>query len=342
MLKGLQCGRAVAALMVAVFHANVFLLPRNFYDGAGAWDGFNFGYAGVEFFFVLSGFIMVLVHRRDFGHPDQAGRFLMKRVLRIYPIYWVVMAGLMAIYLSSPERGPDHARDAMAILGSFLLWPMREGPIMQVAWTLQHEMLFYLIFMLLILRLRIGLIVFGAWMLGCMVALPFWAELSYPFEFLFKPHNLLFLFGIISALVYERISKAGARRMFWLGAGLFLGLGLAETVGGLEPPLSLMPLGYGLGAALAVIGLARGDLPAPRWLTFLGDASYAIYLVHLPVMNIAAVPLRALGVQEMLSPLAMLALITIIVTVVGSLVHVYIENPLRNALQSRIQPKTAR
>lgn len=335
MLNGLQCGRAVAALMVAVFHANAFLLPTKFYDGAGAGLGFNFGYAGVEFFFVLSGFIMVLVHRKDFGQPPLAVRFLRKRILRIYPIYWIVLTALIAIYFASPSRGPDHAREPLAILSSYLLWPTTDGPIMQVAWTLQHEMLFYLVFALLIVKLRFGLVVFGAWMLACVVALPMGEDMAYPLNFLFKPHNLLFLFGIIAALVYQRTTRSVARMSFFLGTGLFLAIGLAETVGGLEPPRSLLPLGYGLGATLAVIGLAQGNLPAPRWLTFLGDASYAIYLVHLPVMNIAAVGLRAAKLHEVLPPLAMLALITVIVTIVGALVHVFLEKPLMQALQGR-------
>lgn len=161
MLNGLQGGRAVAAIMVAIFHANVFLLPTGFYGGQTAGAVFNFGYAGVEFFFVLSGFIMLLVHRRDFGHAEQAGAFLKKRVLRIYPIYWLVLLFLLAIYFASPGRGPDHAREPMAIVTSFLLWPTVQGPIMQVAWTLQHEMLFYLVFAVMILHLRIGIAVFG-------------------------------------------------------------------------------------------------------------------------------------------------------------------------------------
>ena len=82
--------------------------------GEGAGAAFNFGYAGVEFFFVLSGFIMVLVHRRDFGQPSKALVFMRKRVVRIYPIYWLVMAFLLAIYFVSPGRGPDHARDPLA------------------------------------------------------------------------------------------------------------------------------------------------------------------------------------------------------------------------------------
>ena len=60
-LDGLQAGRAIAALMVVAFHANVFILPSKIFDGVGAGSVFNMGYAGVEFFFVLSGFIMFFV-----------------------------------------------------------------------------------------------------------------------------------------------------------------------------------------------------------------------------------------------------------------------------------------
>ncbi len=335
MLEGLQSGRAVAAIMVAIFHANLFLLPKNFYAGEGAWPGFNFGYAGVEFFFVLSGFIMVLVHARDFGRPAQAPVFLRKRIVRIYPIYWIVLAALIAIYFAAPGRGPEHARDPLAILASFLLFPTTEGPIMQVAWTLQHEMLFYIIFTSLLFHLRAGMVIFGIWMVACFVAIPTYDDLPYPLSFLLKPHNILFLFGILSALVYKKLSRDQAVAALVLGVGGFLGLGLWETLGGLAVSHNVLPLGYGLFSALAVIGLAQGGLAMPRWLTFLGDASYSIYLVHLPVMNIAAVFLKRAGVHEILPPLAMLALITVIISIAGSLVHVYVEKPVMAALRRR-------
>jgi len=340
-LTGLQGGRAVAAIMVAVFHANVFLLPTNFYAGAGAGKIFNFGYAGVEFFFVLSGFIMVLVHRRDFGRPAQAGAFLRKRILRIYPIYWLVLGFVIAIYFMSPGRGPEHARDPSAILTSLLLWPTPEGPIMQVAWTLQHEMLFYLVFMLLIINLRVGLVIFGLWMAACILALPRYSSIDFPADFVLKPHNLLFVFGIAAAIAYGRFSVTQARTSFWFGTVLFLGLGLGETVGGVTLPPAFLTLGYGLGATMAVIGLAGGNLPAPRWLALLGDASYAIYLVHLPAMNILAVGLRAAGVHQFLPPLAMLVLITVLVTGIGILVHLIVEKPVTASLGNRRQAKPA-
>ncbi|MEL7280456.1 MAG: acyltransferase [Pseudomonadota bacterium] len=328
MLEGLQAGRAVAAIAVAVFHANVFLLPQNFYDGEGAGAVFNFGYAGVEFFFVLSGFIMVLVHRGDFGKSERVGLFLSKRFLRIYPIYWVIMIVLTALYFAMPSRGPEHARDLSEILASFLLVPTVEGPIMAVAWTLQHEMLFYLVFAVLIWRPRIGIGLFGAWMIGCLAALPFYGTLPYPLDFLLKSHNLLFALGIGTAWIYTRFSQQASRGLFWIGLAVFLATGLGETVAQAPLPRAVLPLMYGVGSAFMLIGLTRGDFAVPRWLSFLGDASYSIYLVHLPAMNFCAVIIKAGGLHEFLPPFAMLVLIAVIATLVGCIVHVLIEKPL--------------
>lgn len=78
-LDGLQAGRAVAAVMVVLYHLTVYFLPEHYYGGEKVGPGlFKMGYAGVEFFFVLSGFIMVFVHMRDFGVPERAPRFLEK------------------------------------------------------------------------------------------------------------------------------------------------------------------------------------------------------------------------------------------------------------------------
>jgi peptidoglycan/LPS O-acetylase OafA/YrhL len=81
----LQAGHAIAALIVVAFHANVFILPDRLYHGGAASRAFNMGYAGVEFFFVLSGFIMFYVHAKDFSLPHWAPDFLRKCIGRINP-----------------------------------------------------------------------------------------------------------------------------------------------------------------------------------------------------------------------------------------------------------------
>ena len=338
-LDGLQCGRAVAALMVAVFHANVFLLPAKFYDGQGAGAIFGFGYAGVEFFFVLSGFIMIFVHGRDLGHPDKVGTFLSKRILRIYPIYWIILTVLLLLYVLSPGSGPQHAQDPIAILASYLLFPQPDnGPIMRVAWTLQHEMLFYLIFATLLINLRLGIALSAVWVCGCLAVLVSGVDTAYPVGFILKSHNLLFLFGVAVGAVVRSVPQSMARICFWGGALAFASLGAFESLNDAPLPEAWMPIPYGVASAFIIIGLANGGLPAPRWLTLLGDASYAIYLVHMPTMTIAAVFIARSGLHHILHPLAMLGLILLLVSVVGVFVHRAVEKPLLSYFKRRASP----
>ena len=222
-LEGIQLGRAVAALMVLLYHCNDFFLPERLYAGLDGGRIFRMGYAGVEFFFVLSGFIMILVHRSDFDQPDRAAAYLRKRIVRIYPLLWIVLLGVLAL-----NHVAGRASDPSAIAATFTLWPIRGDLVLVPAWTLQHEMLFYLLFMLVIINVRIGLSLLAIWMAGCLAA-AFVGPFTYPFSFLFSPYNLLFPFGMLAGLVVKKVSKRDARQAFATGLLLFVAVGLSEA-----------------------------------------------------------------------------------------------------------------
>lgn len=332
-LDGLQAGRAVAALLVVAFHANVFILPDKLYDGVTAGPAFNMGYAGVEFFFVLSGFIMYHIHAKDFGLPQRAWRFMRRRILRIYPIYWVILAGLLVLYAIT-NSGPPHAFDPVAIVTSFLLIPTTDFPIMRVAWTLIHEMLFYIVFVSMIFSRFGGTAVFSAWMGAC-IAAPLTGLVAYPFDTLLSAYNVLFFMGIIAAWAYARLTPVTAIAAFTVGVAVFFGVGLSESVGGVVWDHSLRTWTYGIGAALVTAALAAGVIASPRWLTFLGDASYSIYLVHLPAMNIMMVILPKLGAPWGLPPLAGMAMMLVLATLAGCIIYLLIERPLMRMFAKR-------
>ena len=65
---------------------------------------FLFAHAGVDFFFVLSGFIIYRVHRGDIGSPHRLSRYAWRRFVRIYPTYWIILAGFGLLLLYSPKR----------------------------------------------------------------------------------------------------------------------------------------------------------------------------------------------------------------------------------------------
>lgn len=332
-LDGLQAGRAVAATMVVVYHANNFVLPLRLYDGEIAWRGFGMGYAGVEFFFVLSGFIMVHVHARDFDRPERIPAFLSRRFFRIYPIYWVVLALLIAAYLAIGELAPAAARDPDKALADFLLLPGPDRPLLPVAWTLQHEVMFYLVFCLLLASRRAGFAVLAAWAVGCLVYGLAGGD-AYPAAFLLSPYNILFLVGALVAAARAPLARPAVQATLAVGLCVFVVVGMSEQY--LTPwSLTARTLVYGLAAALVVGALARRPFPVPRWIVGLGDASYAVYLVHLPAMNAAALLLAATALPRALDPLTMLVLLVGIALLAGVVVRRLVEAPLLARLERR-------
>ncbi len=322
----LQVGRAVAAIAVAIYHANDFVIPLRIPGAGSVWAGFGMGYAGVEFFFVLSGFIMMHVHSHEFSQPGRLKRFIAKRVTRIFPIYWIVLGGLVLLYQLDRDLGPSALRSPLNILSSFLLIPWIERPIMPVAWTLMHETLFYTLFCLFFLSRRLGAAAFLVWLIACLAAMR-WPPANYFASFIASPYNLLFFFGIIVGCTYTRVSARFPAALVLAGLAGFLTVGLTEQYVTLWP-LGLRTVAYGVSAMVVIAGLVHGQIAVPRAAVLLGDASYAVYLVHLPAMNMAAILLSKLGWAGLVSPAVLLTGLVTVSVVAGMVLHVAIERPI--------------
>src|ERR1700761_2793553 len=98
-LYTLQAGRAIASLLVVFYHNAVSIFDDSrFWGDDPSQKIFNFGHSGVDFFFVLSGFIILYAHWNDLGKPKQIFKYASKRFRRIYPIYWIVLALVAPVY----------------------------------------------------------------------------------------------------------------------------------------------------------------------------------------------------------------------------------------------------
>ncbi|MWP38634.1 acyltransferase family protein [Rhodobacter sphaeroides] len=332
-LEALQACRMIAAVAVVLFHANNFVLPMRLYDGETLWRGFGMGYAGVEFFFVLSGFIIAHIHAADIGRPERAGRFLQKRFLRIYPPYWIVLSALVLIYVALEGIVSPSRLAPAALLRDYLLIPALERPLLSVAWTLKHEILFYLLFVLFILRREIGFVVCALWLAGTLSQIPAAPETPL-FATLFSPYNILFGMGVAAARLHRHLPEGLVWPLLTAGGAGFLLVGLSEQFL-VAWPLPLRCLAYGLAAAAVIAALARAQAGAPGWCVFLGDASYAIYLIHLPVMNMVAVPLARTGLQDVLPPAVLFVFLVGLSILAGALFHRGVERGLLAALRPR-------
>lgn len=336
-LASLQAGRACAALLVLLLHNSVYIFILDKYWGYDpAHKFFDFGQSGVMFFFVLSGFIISLIHRGDLGMPSRFASYAKKRFLRIYPFYWLVLAAIIPIYFIVPSFGLDYHRKASTILSSILLVYFDKELLsaLAVAWTLYHEVLFYCLFSLAILHKRLGFLILGAWFLLSAASLAA-GPMPFPLLFLASPVHLLFGMGMAACWAVSRGRVPVPGTLALLGVALFIGTGMEENY------LDLLSydgrnLLYGAASAIILAGLVtlerQGRLHVPALLQLMGNASYSIYLTHFTALSMLAKIFVAAGAREAvpvwLSYIAMAAL----AVAAGIAVHLLIERPLLRRL----------
>ncbi|WP_439816702.1 acyltransferase family protein [Zavarzinia sp. CC-PAN008] len=325
----LEAGRAIAAICVMLFHiAGTMPLPQHF--GVKPTTLFDAGGLGVEYFFVLSGFVMMASHGADIGRPGAAAPYLWRRFRRIYLPMWPVVLGMVLVYVVMPHTGRGIETQPGTILSAMLLLPIAGQEVINIAWTLRHEVIFYLLFGLLLYRPLWGAA--GLALLGLISAIAFATAPSGMRGLVyFNAINLLFLFGLGAALLHRRISGH-------LGVGL-LAAGLALIayvwVAALRDDAredALITIGMGLGAVLTILGAVAceraGLLRVPRWLAFLGQASYAIYLVHMPAISLLAKVMVALAPMTAWSPWPVFAVLAAWGLAAGIAFHLWVERPL--------------
>ncbi len=344
-LDTVEMARGLAALAVVLFHSNVS--ADEFRGPQPSWP--SFGEHGVDFFFVLSGFIIFVAHHSDIGRPGQGGTYLLKRAIRLLPLLWVVVLGWAGLRLAmgAPVAVPT-------ILRSLLLWPSLEATLPSAVWTLRHEVLFYLAFLVLIVRPFIGCAIFVLWATTAFYQLlavalgqpvrgvPSMLVSSFTLDFLLGAGvAMLFLRGkIVGGWVPLVVAVTAMAAALWFEDRMGWGrTGLADYVSTIAEWWTLV-LGILCAALLYGLLAIENRVVVPRWGLTLGSASYAIYLVHVPVNSFVQriaihLPARCIawGVGHLLLILAG--------TAAGLVIHFAFEAPVGRALRSRLQSNRA-
>lgn len=301
-IHSLQVFRGLAALAVVAHHAELSTAAFAGPLPAAVSSLLGFGLLGVDFFFVLSGFIIMFTHMEDDRSQASVKRYAVKRLTRIFPAYWPVGLGMIALYAAIPGLSAGGGRE-YSLISSVLLLPANAAPALSVAWTLVHELMSYGVFLLFFVSRR--------WLLGGLVAWALvivWANqtavptgwLRYPLSLL----NIEFMLGVGAAwLVRSRAFEFHGLGLAVFGSAMAFG---ALWLMGPEKSASLRLL-MALGLALLIVGFAvHEQAVAVRWpgvLLVLGNASYSIYLVHNPLLSITQ---RVAGRLVMTWPVAMM------------------------------------
>lgn len=295
-LLGIQAARGVAALLVVAFHASMKLATPQYLGHAPIGGVFEFGHAGVDFFFVLSGFIITYIHGCDVGQPHRLGRYVWRRFSRIYPIYWLTIIVAVAV-----DQCAGRSVSPISLIESLTLISMGDHYTLPIAWTLEHEVLFYCAFGLAIyFRCAAKFLIAGCLLFVTSaylytklrvvdVLLP---SESWPWSFLGSPYHVQFLLGIAAARV---VAKGNLRRPLLLalsGAALFAAtatLDVTRLIGSWDRTAVTL---YGLSSVLVIAGIAAAEqsrrFTCGRLAEIFGAMSYSLYLTHMFVLTAIA------------------------------------------------------
>lgn len=318
-LRSIQYLRGVAALMVVCFHAfqwtHVIGLTRT---------DFPTGAAGVDVFFVISGFVMWVTTVDQQVPPLE---FLRRRAVRIVPPYWALTLLAAGLAWAWPQIYQDVILDGRHLVLSLLFVPHLDPnnepfPLLKPGWTLVYEACFYLIFAVGLLVARRRRMLFLGVALAIVAFAGFFSDVA---SVLLANFLMLeFLAGVLLAKVWSE-GLLGSAVQGWA----LMALAVA-ALAGLEAlnynNYDWRPFFWGVPAALLVTGAvtaeAAGALPRAVPLKWLGDASYSIYLCH----PLAFQALARLGPRPS-DPMVFLLQAVSLAVVCGFLARQLIEKP---------------
>lgn len=331
---GVQVLRFVAAVLVVGLHAT-FIVHERMDEGQVVW---SIGWIGVPIFFVISGFVMVVASQRLIGRPSGWREFLLRRGVRIVPLYWIVTTIQVAALLAVPGVLLHDTFSPSRIAMSYLLLPSHNSdgvvaPLVGVGWTLLFEAFFYLVFALG-LRLRLS----PVWFCGAVLSVVAVGWLIRPATG--WPAGLVYLDPVVlhflGGIVIGTYALDRRLRPLLVGLGyvvaLYLGLwALAPDGATSRSNPAYLPIAVVV-VLLAVWG-QRWAGRVPGILRSLGDASYSLYLFH-PILA-PIIPIAMIKAGWIAPGIAVTAIV--VATSAASLViYTCMERPLTRGLQARL------
>lgn len=339
--------RAICAVFIVLFHA----AGRDDVTGSGESpleQAFALGASRVDIFFVISGFVLFLATYSRGGEPP--GAFLLRRIMRIAPLYWVFTLVLAFAALGWPKLFPNLKPTAQDIAMSLFFIPHFSAskpdkiwPILVQGWALTYEVIFYLVFTAALFARRLSwLPIIAALFCGLVLAGVILQPAGALGITITDPVLLEFLGGALFAQAWLngwRMSRQGA----WLLLVMAL-VGLGAGTWAAQHWVPLRAAFLGIPALMIVIACVMLDASRPwkkiGWVQEIGQASYSIYLIHGIVISVVARGFVLLKWADgsIASGLAFIATCGVAATLAGIVSWRLIEKPLAAWFKAALAP----
>ena len=325
-IESIQIMRGVAAILVVLLHISI----KGEQYGNDALKGFTIGGAGVDLFFIISGYIMCV---STIGRDLNFNQFMLHRIRRIIPLYWLTTIIGLVIYLYKPDVINTSGGET-SIWASFTLVPNGKRYLNSNGWTLSFEFLFYILFGVLIHKGTYKAIRFSSVVLLVLVA----TGLLFSYNgnaFNFATNNLYleFIYGMGCFYLFD---KKIIRPNTAMGVSLCL-VGTAMLAAELvfEIPNQELNRGWLWGIPMLMVftgflcmeGFVKGSTSIVKKL-FLeaGNSSYSLYLFHPFTLSATALCLKSMHMTS--NPYLFTVILFSVTVMAGYLVYLYVERPL--------------
>ena len=324
-LPWLEAMRAIAALWVVLYHAQ---LATDAFIGSVQWprETIANGYLGVDFFFILSGFIIAYSSSRSIQNGGRWIDYVISRVQRIYVPYLPVGISMLALYYFLPEV--SQGQREFSAFSSLTLLPQPDPPALSVAWTLVHEIIFYAIFSVVFVSRGLLVAIGMLWVAAISVSALWDQDPVAGWWYFLNPINLCFFLGV--GVFYLTQANAPSRErtiLFIVIAAIILFVEVPSE----QPNRPLLSLAF---ASLIVVSLsdtARRFAPG-KMIVFFGAASYAIYLVHDPLISVFVRIIQFSAPK--INPIIAIGIISFSAVSMAILYHAGFEKPVLRILGS--------
>lgn len=332
----IQSLKAVVAMLIIFGHIGAVMYEKLNYNFLSIHHLGRTG--GVDFFFMLSGFLIYYVYQKDIG-KNKRNQFLTKRAIRIYPLLWFFTLISLPVYFLVPSFGGGNETEVDMIIKSLILYPQHQ-PVLGATWSLSHVILFYLLFALTIKKPVLGKTIAILWATSIIVlwiVSPSFISNYYEVKFIFSPHNLEFLLGALAShLTLKYKIKYGE---------LFLLMGVAGFIfTWINTLKNLIPLditiGYSLASLCIILGAYSIDsqqkVKINKVIDVFGNSSYSIIITNLPFIIFFAKVFDVLNIFKLIGYVPSIVILILLTMIGGITVHLLIENPLSALLKKKL------
>jgi len=316
-IESIQVLRFFAAFSVMMVHLPVF----------------EFGIWGVDIFFVISGFIMMYVTKNNEKF------FLLKRIFRIVPLYWILTLGVFVLAIFIPEVLNNTTANTAHLMKSLFFIPFDKNgtghfPILFLGWTLNFEVIFYFLFSLSLVFFKENrMIACSIFIIIFLVFNKVFSEKNFIFETYANDIFIEFIFGMVLFMIWKRYKNKISTNL----TNHFMCLTiLLVSIFILNYYNFSRSISYGLPSLILAIYFLffLNHLKFPKILISLGDASYCIYLLH-PYVIQFFYKILEINEYDIIIELVFTLIISIIVFIISLLIYKFIEFPINGSLRKK-------